>query len=150
MTRNRIRHSLLPLLETYNPSIRRVLRRLADLAREDGEVIDHIAEDAWRQSVALSPCSVTFPRTRLVEYERGISSRLLRRAAQYLEPRISLSYEQTQRCLNLAAVGAGTAQVSGALSFKVSSKNVAFVRIVQSHANKEAPGDRPRRESSQV
>jgi tRNA(Ile)-lysidine synthase len=150
LTRNRIRHRLLPLLETYNPSIRRALRRLADLAREDVEVIEHVAQDAWRQMAALSPCSVTFPRTNLLEYERGVSTRLLRRAAQYLEPRTSLSYDQTQHCLNLAAAGVGTAQLSGTLSVKVSSKTVRFVRFEQSPAKEEAPGDRPRPESSRV
>ena len=49
LTRNRIRHRLVPLLETYNPSIRRALLRLADLARDDGEVIDRVVEDAWKR-----------------------------------------------------------------------------------------------------
>ena len=40
MLRNRIRHELIPLLETYNPGIRKVLARLADTAAADMEIIE--------------------------------------------------------------------------------------------------------------
>ncbi len=46
-TRNRIRHELLPLLEHYNPGIRRVLLRLAETAASDWEIIDHATQQTF-------------------------------------------------------------------------------------------------------
>jgi tRNA(Ile)-lysidine synthase len=42
-TRNRVRLDLLPLLEQFNPTIRGVLARTADLAVEDNAVLDNLA-----------------------------------------------------------------------------------------------------------
>ncbi len=41
--RNRVRQELLPLLETYNPGVRKVLARLAENAAGDAEVVDAAA-----------------------------------------------------------------------------------------------------------
>jgi tRNA(Ile)-lysidine synthase len=51
--RNRVRHELIPYLETYNPGIRKVLARLADNAAADGEILDAAARfalDGLRQT----------------------------------------------------------------------------------------------------
>jgi tRNA(Ile)-lysidine synthase len=67
-TRNRVRLELLPLLERFNPAVRSVLARTADLAAEDEQALDALARallaslataveadvlevrlDAWRQ-----------------------------------------------------------------------------------------------------
>jgi len=42
-TRNRVRLDLVPVLEQFNPTIRDVLARTADLAVEDNAVLDHLA-----------------------------------------------------------------------------------------------------------
>jgi tRNA(Ile)-lysidine synthase len=44
--RNRVRHELIPYLETYNPGIRKVLARMADNAAADAEIIDGAARVA--------------------------------------------------------------------------------------------------------
>ncbi len=51
--RNRVRHELIPYLETYNPGIRKVLARMADNAAADAEIIDtaaRLALDTIRQT----------------------------------------------------------------------------------------------------
>ncbi len=45
-TRNRIRHDVLPLLETFNPQLEKQLLQLSQLAAED--------EDYWRETVAAA------------------------------------------------------------------------------------------------
>ena len=47
-TRNRIRHELLPLLEQYNPGIRKVLVRLAETATTDTETIDFATQQVFQ------------------------------------------------------------------------------------------------------
>ncbi|MCR4408256.1 MAG: tRNA lysidine(34) synthetase TilS [Anaerolineae bacterium] len=49
--RNRLRHELLPLLETYNPAIRQVLRRSARVITDDYALLRAEMRWAWRQVV---------------------------------------------------------------------------------------------------
>jgi tRNA(Ile)-lysidine synthase len=49
--RNRLRHELLPLLETYNPNIRDRLRHTAAVAAADYELLVQLRERAWAETV---------------------------------------------------------------------------------------------------
>jgi len=49
--RNRVRHELLPLLETYNSNVRDALLRLADLQRQDAAFLDAHAAKAYAHCV---------------------------------------------------------------------------------------------------
>jgi tRNA(Ile)-lysidine synthetase-like protein len=50
--RNRLRHELLPLLETYNPNVRARLRHTAAVVAADYELLDKLQEQAWCDTVA--------------------------------------------------------------------------------------------------
>ncbi|MDX1663855.1 MAG: tRNA lysidine(34) synthetase TilS [Candidatus Promineifilaceae bacterium] len=45
--RNRVRHELLPELETYNPQLRRAVLRTASLLAADHALLDRMAEHLW-------------------------------------------------------------------------------------------------------
>jgi tRNA(Ile)-lysidine synthetase-like protein len=49
--RNRLRHELLPLLETYNPNIKTILRRNAAVVAADYEILTTALQDVWAQVV---------------------------------------------------------------------------------------------------
>ena len=50
--RNRVRHQVLPLLESrLNPQIRRAILRMAELLREENEWLDSIARRLWNECV---------------------------------------------------------------------------------------------------
>ncbi len=49
--RNRLRHELLPLLETYNPNVRARLRHMAAVVAADYELLNRLQEQAWADSV---------------------------------------------------------------------------------------------------
>lgn len=48
LLRNRVRHDLLPLLESYNPAIRRVLQNQAALISADFDLLDSMLQEAWK------------------------------------------------------------------------------------------------------
>ncbi len=57
--RNRVRHEILPLLERrLNPSVRQALRRLADIAAAEDEVMSALAKKAGRSRKAAPPLAI--------------------------------------------------------------------------------------------
>jgi tRNA(Ile)-lysidine synthase len=77
--RNRLRHELLPLLETYNPNIRQVLLRTAAVVAGDYALLCAQREQAWRQTVCdESAQAVVFDRLALSALPVALQRSLLR------------------------------------------------------------------------
>jgi tRNA(Ile)-lysidine synthase len=116
-TRNRIRHELLPLLESWNPRLREHLAQMAGLARD---------EEAWWQAEVqrLAPQMILPGRpvrgggraagggigdgvaldvTRLAALAPALQRRLLRHAAEQLGA--ALDFEATERLRSIALTG---------------------------------------------
>ena len=78
-TRNRVRLDLMPALETFNPAIRTVLARLADLVAEDEAALAH---EAAAVQVLLArqaePGSLAYDRTGWRAQPRAVQRRVLR------------------------------------------------------------------------
>ena len=58
--RNRLRHELIPFLETYNPNIRQILNRTAEVMTGDYELLRGLVEKAWAETI-LAPRSNDLP-----------------------------------------------------------------------------------------
>ena len=85
--RNRLRHELLPTLETYNPNIRSILRRTADVIAAEYEILQAHINYAWDMTVVVeSVTAVTFNLLLWREQPIGVQRALLRRAIQQLRP----------------------------------------------------------------
>ncbi len=85
--RNRLRHELLPLLETYNPQIRSILRRTADVIAAEHEVLQAHTNYAWGMTVVEeSDIALTFDLPLWREQPIGVQRALLRRAIHQLRP----------------------------------------------------------------
>jgi len=114
-TRNRIRHELLPQLETWNPQLRDHLSHMAELARD---------EESWLQSetarlvsgIILRGCPVrgggrssttaegiTLDIARLLAEPTALQRRILRHAATQLE--VSPDFAETEALRTLALTG---------------------------------------------
>ena len=112
-TRNRIRHELLPQLESWNPRLREHLAQMAELARDE--------EAAWEAELARLAPQLILPgrpvrgggRTasqelaidviRLAELAPALQRRLLRHAAAQCD--VSLDFPATESLRNLALAG---------------------------------------------
>ena len=80
--RNRLRHELLPLLETYNPNIRARLRHTATIVAADYEVLSGLREKAWREIVCeQGPTAITFKRAAWQALPVALQRSTLRQAA---------------------------------------------------------------------
>lgn len=79
--RNRIRHELLPVLRSLNPSIVEVLARGADILAADAAVLNEIERERWRAvAKETAPDRVVLDGERLAAEPVGLQRRLVRRA----------------------------------------------------------------------
>jgi len=83
--RNRLRHELLPLLDTYNPNLRSILRHTADVVQADYELLEAHRNFAWDMTLLdETATSITFSLSAWREQPIGTQRALLRRAIQQL------------------------------------------------------------------
>ena len=101
--RNRIRHELIPLLEKYNPQIRRAMWRMARTLAGDAAVIQAVVDAAW-ETCAHSQ-GPRFARLRMPELQAqpvGVQRGLVRRAAGEAAPLPDgLDFDAVERALTL-------------------------------------------------
>ena len=83
--RNRLRHELLPILESYNPRVHQRLCHTAQVLAADYEVLAGLRRQAWEEVVrAESDSSVTFDRTAWRDLPVALQRATLRQAAYRL------------------------------------------------------------------
>lgn len=86
--RNRLRHELLPLLETYNPRIREVLRRTAHVIADDYDFLCRERDQAWERVVREEDGAFVFDLARWRELHPSLKRGLLRKAVRLLRPEL--------------------------------------------------------------
>jgi len=85
--RNRLRHELLPALESYNPRIRQTLVRAALALQGDEALLAEVIEAAWQKSVLEQGAGfVAFERAALESASPALRRNLFKRAAFSLRP----------------------------------------------------------------
>jgi tRNA(Ile)-lysidine synthase len=99
--RNRIRHALIPELETYNPQIRPVIWRMADVLRAEGDYLVHKTQESYADClIRLSEGNIELSRTTFLNYPLAIRRRVLRQAIEGLRPDLrDIGYEAIARGL---------------------------------------------------
>jgi tRNA(Ile)-lysidine synthase len=85
--RNRIRHSLIPDFETYNPQFKKALLRMSHSLQDDHEILNSMIDQVWADSVAeQGEGFIVFKLPVLVESEPGMRRYLFKRAMHLLRP----------------------------------------------------------------
>lgn len=114
--RNRLRYTLLPLLEEYNPNIRQVLVHMADVIGADLELLDSLITQAWNQVVVnVSSQAVIYNLSALRALPIALQRSLLRRGVGIIRHSLrDLSYLQLESALNV--LNNGTTGKQAALS----------------------------------
>lgn len=106
--RNRLRHELLPLLETYNPGIRKTILRSAQVLTLEDAALSDVIESVWKVVArGGSHTWVQLDRKAFVNQSRGIQARMLRKATAGLRPSLrDLDFDAVARGLAAANSGA--------------------------------------------
>ena len=141
--RNRLRRELLPFLETYNPNIRQIVRRTAEVAAGDYELLRGLIEQAWtetvitlvadakRQSATVPPDAsrkssgskeVTFDLSRWRALPLPLQRALLREAIGRLQPGLrDVDFTPVENTITWAqtAESGHTADLLGGLCLKI-------------------------------
>jgi tRNA(Ile)-lysidine synthase len=111
--RNRIRHLLIPNLETYNPKFREAIWRTAQSLQADHEILTQSVDAAWTRSVVSeSEGLIAFDSATLTEFPLGLTRYLFRRAMERIQPLADISYALLDRVTSFLHNG----KVGGSLS----------------------------------
>jgi tRNA(Ile)-lysidine synthetase-like protein len=112
--RNRVRHELLPLLGTYNPNIKTLLRQTASIAAADYELIADLLQDAWSATVVEEQeTRISFDRSRWRGLPLSQRRATLREAVNRLRSRSrELDFSHISQAVSVATSGATGAQVT--------------------------------------
>jgi len=85
--RNRLRHSLIPELEKYNPRFKNTLLRTAEALEGDYEVLTEAVNSTWPKVVLnAGPDHVAFRCSSMKEIPTGLRRNIFRRAMELLRP----------------------------------------------------------------
>lgn len=99
--RNRLRHVLIPTLETYNPQFRAVLLRMADVLGEEDAILDELTQAAWgRCLVSKTEERVVLQTAEFKQLPKALQRRVLRVAISLLRPDLrDVGYDAIERGL---------------------------------------------------
>ncbi len=137
--RNRLRHTVLPLLERENPSLGRNaanLRRLADVDQEfwDGYIAEALKKNPWLEDDSSGILSVTLSGELLAKLPRAARLRVYHLAMRRLNQRAfgnNLAQARTETLFSLDAAhscgeGGRIFEFCGGIKARTSHKNVIF------------------------
>lgn len=106
-TRNSLRLEVLPLLaERYNPKVAEALCRAADIAAEDSDCLNRLAEENLTAWVKATEAGLELPLERLAEAPPAIRRRLVRQAVRRIAGTArDLESEHVDQVLKISAQG---------------------------------------------
>lgn len=125
--RNRIRHLLIPNLESYNPKFREAVLRMSQSLKGDYAFVMETLETAWQNTVtAMDDEVITFDSDLLSKHSLGLQRNLLKHAMQTLRPGLDMTFSVLERATNMIKDPAHSSRVDlkGGLFMLRESSNV--------------------------
>ncbi|MFH1183961.1 MAG: tRNA lysidine(34) synthetase TilS [Chloroflexota bacterium] len=102
--RNRVRHELLPALESYNPRVRLALWRTAETLASDLALVEERVTGAWHQTVLRQSSDfVCFDALELARQSVPLQRRLILAAAEHLRPAVETSFSALEGAADFVA-----------------------------------------------
>lgn len=82
--RNRVRHRLMPLLETYNPQIKKALAQLAGNVELDLDIISEQVQRAFSSCAKRDKSKIAIDLSKFKLYNKGLQHNILRHCSELL------------------------------------------------------------------
>jgi len=103
--RNRLRHLLIPTLESYNPRFREVLWRTSRSLAGDFEILSELLDKIWKECAVQETAEfIAFDIAALNKQSVGLQRNLIRRAMEHLRPdSTDVNYATLERASNFIA-----------------------------------------------
>lgn len=99
--RNRIRHLLIPDLETHNPKFREAVLRMARSLKGDHASVMETLETDWQETVSeVRDDFIAFDSSLFSSHSLGRQRNLVKQAAQSLRPGLDLNFAAIERACN--------------------------------------------------
>jgi tRNA(Ile)-lysidine synthase len=119
--RNRLRHELIPLLESYQPGFRKTLNRMTKVLSEEDALLEEIVAAAWNDClIEASDDFLAFSLERLYVLQPAVQRRLFRRAIQSLRPKYrDLDFDTVERTCTFLARPPATRQIDLAAGLRL-------------------------------
>lgn len=127
-TRNRVRGYIIPLLKTYNPAIVATLGRTARVCAEEDELLSELAEQVWAEIAQTDAGEVAFERQRWQQLHQALQRRLIRKAAQVLDPAAELEAKHIDAILAAIAINRRRVQLPRGLWFVIGRTQLKLSR----------------------
>jgi tRNA(Ile)-lysidine synthase len=123
--RNRLRYDLIPYLENYNPRIKDIIFRTADILREDYEIISTNIDIAWKECLLLrGPGYLALRIDCLQQQHIGVLRHIIRRAISYHCPDLrDIDFMTVEHVISFLAKPTRTSQRDLVSGLKLSIEN---------------------------
>lgn len=146
--RNRLRHELIPELETYNPNVRARLRHTAEVIAADYDLLERLRDWAWDGVVIEeSEEAVVFDRVAWEAKHLSIRRALIRRAAYRLRPQLrDVTFVHVENAVRVAQRGDSGAQATLPAGLMLT---VGYQRLTVADEGYERPLEGPELEPDQ-
>ncbi|NJN79544.1 MAG: tRNA lysidine(34) synthetase TilS [Anaerolineales bacterium] len=100
--RNRIRHLLIPSLETYNPKFREAVLRMSQSLKSDYAFVMDTLDVLWKESVVeVGDSFISFDIPRLLTASLGLQKNLIKHAIQTLRPNVDVTFSIVERAIQV-------------------------------------------------
>jgi len=105
--RNRLRHELIPYLETYNPNIRQMVRNTSKVIAADVEVLKRELDHIWPTVASCeSPEQIDIDLQEWSDLPRAMKRATLRQAVQHLRRNLrDISFEHIENAITIVDKG---------------------------------------------
>jgi tRNA(Ile)-lysidine synthase len=97
--RNRLRHELIPYLESYNPAIRKLIWRTAKVMRGEMELVDQLVDAAWEDCLLAQGAGYIALDTQCCsQHPVSVQRHIIRRGISFLRPGLrDISFTAVER-----------------------------------------------------
>jgi tRNA(Ile)-lysidine synthase len=128
-TRNRIRHVVMPFLETINPNLTETLTRTADLVRAEVAYLDEQAHTLWER-LRISEDPLVLERGAWQTLPLAMQREMLRRAAAHTAPQVEVGFANIEEARRIAAESEvnSLAKMGGGLRMRITHQGLLFTK----------------------